>query len=73
LTAELLKFCVFRRNGFSSTFNEHTVMTKLLDLFKLGIFKVGFKMYLFCVPLKPYPVFFVGLICEKTKIDYEIM
>ena len=63
----------FRRNEFLSTFNEHTVTTKLLDLFKLGIFKVGFKMYFSCVPLKPHPVLRVGLLCEKPKIDYEIM
>jgi hypothetical protein len=63
-------FFVFRRNEFLSTFNEYTVTIKVLELFKLGIYKVGFKMYLSCVLLKPHPVLFV--LYEKRKADFEI-
>ena len=70
-TTELWKFYVFRRNEFLSIFNEYTVKTKELDLYKLGIFKVGFKMYRSCVPLKPHAVLL--LLCEKPNIGSEIM
>jgi hypothetical protein len=43
----------------------HSMNTQLqqkcyTDLFQIGILKVGFKMHLSCVPLKPHPVLLVG-------------